>query len=373
LRATSNVPTLWLRARSRRPAVAAHLQRTAGRFGAAGWRIDRSASPPAADGAPLAVFDDPFAAPGPELALALARAGASGDAWLLPRAPGAPDSQDWDVSSGPFTESDYRRRLRRDARRPGRTLPAPAHAWTGFAVHPHPEGTVDWPPEPERCRLIEGLRCFRYDDPADHPRHELDPYLPPGSGLWIEIGCGAGAFAGRHRDGGRRWIGVEPDLEMARRARERLDLVLACGAEEALQALPEGLAGAVLADVVEHLEDPFSVLAALGRRLASGSRVLVAFPNVAWAPVLLALAAGRWDPTLAGVQAGDHRLPTTPASLADLARSAGLEVERLEPLPAPRLPLTLRLRARLVAFAAGAPAAVSRAPQWAAVLRVGPR
>ncbi|MCB1007298.1 MAG: methyltransferase domain-containing protein [Acidobacteria bacterium] len=373
MRSSSKVPTLWLRARSRRPAVAAHLERIVGRFEAAGWRVDRASSARPSDGGLLAVLDDAFAAPTPELASALARAEGSADAWRLPGAPGAPEPQGWDVSTGPFTERDDRRRLRREVERSGRTRPAPPGAWTGFAVLSRPGGAVDWPPDPRRCVLVEGLRCYRYEDPADHPRHELDRYLPPGPGLWVEIGCGGGAFAGRHRDGGRRWIGVEPDLEMAGRARERLDLVLACGAEEALRALPEGLAGAVLADVVEHLEHPFEVLAALAKQLAPEGRAVVAFPNVAWAPVLLSLAGGRWDPTLAGVQARDHRLPTTPDSFADLARDAGFEVERLEPLPAPRLPLALRLRARLVALAAGASAEISRAPQWVAVLRARAR
>lgn len=376
MRSTSNDPILWLRARSRRATVAAHLEHLAGLFRAAGWRVDRGAELPDAGDAPLAVLDDPFAAPRPEIADALARAAAPPDRWRLPQAPGAPGRQSWDVSSGPFTELDYRREIASAAKRPAHVAPAPAEAWTGFALlaggSPRDPATT-WPADPGSTVVVEGVRCFRYDDPADHPRHELDEFLPVRAGLWVEVGCGAGAFASRHRDRGRRWIGVEPDLEMAARARVRLDLVLAGGAETALAALPGGLAGAVLADVVEHLEDPLSVLSALAGRLDPDGRVVVAFPDVSWAPVLLALAAGRWDPTLAGVQARDHRLPTTPESLADLARAAGLEVERLEPLPGPRLPLGLRLRARFVALAAGAPARPSRSPQWVAVLRPGRR
>lgn len=371
--APSTAPLLWQRARSRRPALAAQLARLAGTFRAAGWRVHEGPEAPEAGGTPLAVLDDPWAAPRPESAHALAEAGAPSGRWRLPRAPGAPEAQAWDVSRGPFTERDYRRLALRDARRRLSAAVAPPEgAWCGFAVARAGEGDRllerGWPPRAQDLALVDGVRCFRFQDPADHPRHELDPFLPDGAGLWLEIGCGAGAFAARHRGAGRRWIGVEPDFEMAARAARRLDLVLAADAESALGALPDGLAGAVLADVVEHLDDPLGVLSALARRLAPDGRAVVAFPNVAWAPVLLALAAGRWDPTLAGVQAADHRLPTTPASLAELARAAGFEVERLEPLPSPRLPRSLRWRAVLLAWLAGGRAATIAAPQWVACL-----
>ena len=76
------------------------------------------------------------------------------------------------------------------------------------------------------------------------------------------------------------------------------------------------LAGAVFADVLEHLANPGEILRRLVERLAPDARVLVAIPNAAWIPVLAALAAGRWDPTLAGVQARDHLTVFTPRSLA---------------------------------------------------------
>ncbi len=353
----------------------AHLARVAGTFRAAGWRVETTPDPPEAGGAPLAVLDDPFAEPRPELARAMLDAVAPPGRWRLPRAPGAPGAQSWSVARGPFTAREYRRLIATDILRPGRAIEAPPGAWTGFAVAPAAADAARrisaWPPPADELILLERLRCYRYEDPADHPRQELDPFLPIRPGLWVEIGCGAGAFAARHRTAGRRWIGIEPDLEMANRARGRLDLVIAARAETAVGALPGGLAGAVLADVVEHLEDPFAVLSGLADHLAPDGRLVVAFPNVAWSPVLLALAAGRWDPTLAGVQARDHRMPTTPESFADLARAAGYEVERLEPLPAPRLPVGQRLRSRLVALAAGGSTRWLAAPQW--VARLVPR
>jgi SAM-dependent methyltransferase len=364
-------PVLWLRAAAVRPILRRHLDRLAGRFRAAGWRVVAGGDPDDLHGPVVAVLDDPWSDPRPATAVALAGAPAAAAAWRVPRVAGAGGSQAWSVETGPFTELAEERRCAREAAR-RHVATAASVEWCGFAAAPGDEAlallAAGWPPPPAQRALVSTLACYRYSDPADHERRELDAFLPVVPGVWVEFGCGAGAFAARHRDRGRRWIGVEPDHEMAARARARLDLVLATGAGEALEALGDGLAGAVFADVLEHLSDPGDVLARLRDHLAPGARVLAAIPNAAWMPVLAALAAGRWDPTLAGVQASDHRTVFTPRSFARLAEACGYALERLAPLPAPRLGWRLRAAARLAATLAGGRAAELAAPQWVAVL-----
>jgi SAM-dependent methyltransferase len=363
-------PVLWVRARTRRATLGAHLERIAGRFAAAGWRVERAEPGPAPGG--LAVLDDPWCDPRPETAAALLAASGEDGRWRVPRVAGGAGAQAWDVSAGPFTELEEERRAAREAAQAHAASPAIHPAWTGFAAARGDDASellaAGWPPPGPLCALVPTLACYRYADPADHERRELDPFLPRRPGVWVEFGCGAGAFAGRHRDAARRWIGVEPDPEMALRARRRLDLVLATGAAEALAALGAGLAGAVFADVLEHLANPGEILARLAAHLAPDARVLVAIPNAAWIPVLAALAAGRWDPTLAGVQARDHLTVFTPRSFARLAEESGYAVERLEPLPAPPLSGRWRTAARLAARLSGGRAEDLVAPQWVALL-----
>jgi 2-polyprenyl-3-methyl-5-hydroxy-6-metoxy-1,4-benzoquinol methylase len=362
---------LWLRARGNRPVLAAHLRHVEGAFAAAGWRVERTA-PSLVSGAIVAVLDDPWVEASPALAEMLAAAEGEEASWRLPRSTGAPEPRAWRPRHGPFTIWEYERRtLSTAGPLDARALAAGTPPPFGLAVA-RAEAAIDllergWPPPPDRLALVEEAHLFRYPDPADHDRRELDPFLPADGGLWLDVGCGSGRFGARHRRFDRRWIGIEPEPKAAGEAARRLDLVLPLPVERALEALGRPADGAVLADVLEHLADPAAALLALAGKLRRGARAIASIPNAAWAPVLAALAAGRWDATLAGVQARDHLAVFTPDSFARLALECGFRVERLAPLPA-ALPWRQRLWARVLAASVGGDPAALLAPQWIATL-----
>lgn len=368
---SDDAPVFWLRTHANRQVVRRHLAHLAGLFEADGWRVHTGDDPPDLPAAvPLAVLDDPWAEPFPELARRLADTGPSDHgAWRVPKTNGGPGAQAWTPRSTPHTLRSYRRAAL--GRRPRKLVPPPPDLWTGFAVasvgHAPKLLAAGWPPSPEHVALAPGLACYRYDDPADHERRELDPFIPESARRIVDVGCGHGRFGERLRRPGREVFGIEPDPGMAREAAKRLDRVFPTTAEEALPQLAEPADCVIFADVLEHLEDPAAVLRVTRRHLAPDGRVIVSLPNSAWAPILRDLAAGRWDPTLAGVQARDHLVAFTPPSFADLARECGFRVDRLEPLPAP-LPWTLKLWARIAARTAGGDPRWVMAPQWVAVL-----
>jgi len=364
---------LWLRATSARAVVAAHLRHLRGAFRAAGWRVVVGEEPPATVEGAVAVVADPWVEALPAVAEALAGAAVDGARWRVPRVNGVPPPQGWQVTTGPYTLRDYERVAVTRGR--GRGVPAGPEPWCGLAVAATGDvgALLDdleggWPPAPAAVALVPGGRLFRYDDPAGHDRRELDPFLPQEAATVVDVGCGHGRFGARHRRPGRRVIGIEPDRELAREAARRLDLVLPTPAEEGLAALAPGVDCLVFADVLEHTDDPAAVLERAAAAVAEDGRIVVSLPNTAWAPVLRALAAGRWDPTLAGVQARDHLAPFTPRSFARLAAEHGLEVVDTTPLRPP-LPLRLRLWARLAAVTAGGSHRDLLTAQWIAVLR----
>jgi SAM-dependent methyltransferase len=368
--APPDVPTLWLRAGDRqRQVLRRHLEAIAGRFRGAGWRVVTGPQPPDAPPGPLAVLEDPWSEPFPLLAQSLADApGAVG--WRAPRVNDLPAPQGWSPRRGPYTRRDYEQLTR-----PGRVGHARATGpplWSGFSVAPAGAASAllerGWPPSPRDLHLVPRAFLYRYADPAGHPRHELDPYLCGSEGDLLDVGCGQGLLGERHRPRGVRVVGIEPDLQLARLARERLDLVLATTAEEGLPALRGPFETIVFADVLEHTTDPARVLRLARDLLAPRGRVVATLPNSAFAPVLRALAAGRWDPTLAGVQARDHLAPLTPGSFSELASGAGLAVEKSVPLPSP-LPLGLRCWAWWAARTAGGEPAQLLYSQWIVVLR----
>lgn len=368
-------PVLWLRAASSRPVVRAHLHHIAGSFRADGWWVVSGADPPGPEEVPgaLAVLDDPWIEALPVAARALLAARTSGDGpaplWRVPRVRGASGAQDWSPKRGPHTLHEARRRAVEPR---GLVTVRAADLWPGFAVAPpgaaRPLLADGWPSAPDHLTLVPGVRLYRYDDPADHERREIDPFIPEEAERIVDVGCGHGRLGERLRRPGRYVVGVEPDAEMARRASRRLDRVLATGIEEALPSLSEPVDCFVFADVLEHLPDPARVLRLAAGALSPNGRIVVSIPNSAWAPVLRDLAAGRWEPTLAGVQARDHLVPFTLRGFRALAGECGLEEDCSHGLSAP-LPWRLRLWARLVSLSTGGRLRELLPPQWIVVLR----
>jgi 2-polyprenyl-3-methyl-5-hydroxy-6-metoxy-1,4-benzoquinol methylase len=350
--------------------VAEHLRHVAGRFEAAGWEVvtgDRL-DPPSA--AVLAVMEDPWVEPLPELARALAAAHIEGaPAWRVPLVWGLTGNQGW-RERVPATMLEYERRTVTGWRRATASLePTP---WCGFCVAAPGQAEVllgaGWPPR--AAAIVTTTRLFRYPDPSGHERRELMRFVPDSARRVVDVGCGSGSFGALLRAAGKTVIGIEPDWELAVLARAKLNVVLPVPGEPGLEAVRVPVDCVVLADVLEHTSPPQRLLRAAALALGHDGRgrLVVSFPNAAWAPVVRALAAGRWDTTLAGVQARDHLFYTTPRSFAALAEECGLAVEALEPL-GPGMSFRDRLWGRLAALTAGGTFAETAAPQWAAVLR----
>jgi 2-polyprenyl-3-methyl-5-hydroxy-6-metoxy-1,4-benzoquinol methylase len=364
-------PVLWLRARSRRGVVAEHLRHVAGSFEAAGWTVVTGdhLDPPAA--VALAVMEDAWAEPLPELARALAAAPVAGPpVWRVPLVWGLTGKQGWREKAPPATMLEYERRSVTGRHR--RAASIESNPWCGFAVAAPGQAetllAAGWPPS--AAALVAAARLFRYSDPSAHERRELIPFVPASARRVVDVGCGSGLFGALLRSQGKTVIGIEPDWELARLARARLNLILPLSGEQGLNALRTPVDCVVLADVLEHTSPPQRLLTAAARALgrAEKGRLVLSFPNVAWAPVVRALAAGRWDTTLAGVQARDHLFYTTPRSFAAIAEECGLAVEALEPLGAGGS-FRERLWGWLAALSAGGRLGEAATPQWAAVLR----
>ena len=372
--------TLWVRPGDTRAVVWAHLEHVVGRFRAAGWRVVEGDTPggvlPDPGDGPLAVLSDPWAEPLPEVARWMAEAKGSRSRWRVPRVNQGGGRQLWEPRRGPYTPRDYERLVRRTAKgRWGKGGPRAwrigDHAWSGFAVAPAGASELlaaGWPPPPGHLALVRRALVYRYGDPAAHDRRELDPWIDDGVATLVDVGCGHGHFGERHCREGRRVIGIEPDWPLARQARGRLDLVLPTTAGRGLAALRPGVDRVIFADVLEHTLDPARALRATARVLSPDGLAICSIPNNAWAPMVRALAAGRWDSTLAGTQARDHFVAFTRASFERLASECGLEVVERHPITAP-LDFPTRLWAWLAARTAGGRPDDLMAMQWIVVLR----
>jgi len=162
-------------------------------------------------------------------------------------------------------------------------------------------------------------------------RPELLPFLDVRGRSVLDVGCGAGGLAPMLRDGGAsRIVGVEPDPAHARAASAHCDAVLTAPIEDAIGggALGEERFDLILlADVLEHLVDPWSTLRALvSEHLAPGGDAFVSVPNVAnLAVVKQLLRHGDWRYEESGMFDRTHLRWFGPGTLRGLLRQAGLE------------------------------------------------
>jgi SAM-dependent methyltransferase len=118
----------------------------------------------------------------------------------------------------------------------------------------------------------------------------LSRHLPSGARL-LDVGCGPGLLLDEARRRGLRGVGLELSAASARHAREALGLDVR---EVSLEQLDptERFDAIVLADVLEHLDDPVAAIEECAARLGEGGVLCVVTPDPA-SPAAR-LAGRRW-------------------------------------------------------------------------------
>jgi len=148
----------------------------------------------------------------------------------------------------------------------------------------------------------------------------------------LELGAGAGALgaAFKRRNPKAHWIGVELMREAASLAAHRLDEVIVADAEDEQSSLHwdawQGRMDAiVLGDVLEHLRDPWRMLARLSTCLSPQGVVIACIPNVGHWTVIQGLLQGKFTYTDQGLLDRTHLRFFTPQSMLELFNRSGLK------------------------------------------------
>ena len=95
----------------------------------------------------------------------------------------------------------------------------------------------------------------------------------------LEVGCGAGFFLKAAERAGWQVEGIELSEEASRFAVERLRLPIRRERAEDAPIAPGSFDAAAMFDVIEHLFEPASVLAAIARALTPGGTLAISTPN----------------------------------------------------------------------------------------------
>jgi 2-polyprenyl-3-methyl-5-hydroxy-6-metoxy-1,4-benzoquinol methylase len=187
---------------------------------------------------------------------------------------------------------------------------------------------------PSTLPSISSLEPYTYPDFANP---DLLDRIPLTARTVLDVGCAQGALGEAYlrRNPNARVLGIDADSQAASQARQRLSEV-ACLDVEAVPMpfeVSNGIDCIIYGDVLEHMKDPWRLLASQANHLAPGGTVLVCMPNVEHWRFALRLLNGSFDYEPNGLLDRTHLRWFTPRSMARALQDAGLELADLFPRP----------------------------------------
>ena len=164
-------------------------------------------------------------------------------------------------------------------------------------------------------------------------RLELARQILAGPNRVLDLGCAEGVLGASLKQQGlaREVLGIELFKDAAKVAETRLDRVI-CGDIEALDRDELGLVKEsfdyiLCGDVLEHLRDPWRILAWLASLLKDDGRLIASVPNVRhWSVVLPLLFQGKWEYQAHGIMDRTHLRFFTRKTAIRMFEDCGLRV-----------------------------------------------
>lgn len=125
----------------------------------------------------------------------------------------------------------------------------------------------------------------------------------------LEFGCGSGNFSAllKERLQTESW-GVEIDPKAAAQATKKLDKVIEADAMLAIEEIPENSFDcAIFFDILEHLEDPYTLLTRIKKKMTDHGTIVASVPNVRYYRTMVDLVIhGNWDYKTHGILDESH-------------------------------------------------------------------
>jgi methionine biosynthesis protein MetW len=165
-------------------------------------------------------------------------------------------------------------------------------------------------------------------------KSELVKLLPSANGRFLEIGCGEGATLEYVKALGASYTaGVDISADaIAVASRRGLDVALAADVEkDALPFLEKEFDCVIVADVLEHLVNPWDTLKRLVSYVKDDGHVLLSVPNIRYYRVLRDLVLhGAWTYSDSGILDSTHLRFFTLKEIQKLLEHAGLDMLKLD-------------------------------------------
>ena len=161
-------------------------------------------------------------------------------------------------------------------------------------------------------------------------RREMLQYVPYNCKRVLEVGCGFGYFSTlvKERNRAELW-GVEINKEAADHAALKLDKIIYGNLLENFDKLPIKYFDCIIFnDVIEHFEDPWSVLLQIKENLKDGGFIVASIPNVRFIGNLFELLVHKdWEyKEVGGILDKTHLRFFTMKSIVRLFESVGYTI-----------------------------------------------
>ncbi|ACX51426.1 glycosyl transferase family 2 [Ammonifex degensii KC4] len=160
-------------------------------------------------------------------------------------------------------------------------------------------------------------------------RPEILARIPHWARMVLDVGCGAGMLGKALKERNPEVVvhGVEILPQVAAKAEQVLDKVIVGNIEKlSLEPPPGGFDVIVLADVLEHLTDPWKVVEKLVFLLSRRGLMVVSLPNLRNFTEIKSIFDGSWQYGSEGIFDQDHLRFFTAATARKMLEEAGLKV-----------------------------------------------
>jgi 2-polyprenyl-3-methyl-5-hydroxy-6-metoxy-1,4-benzoquinol methylase len=182
-------------------------------------------------------------------------------------------------------------------------------------------------------RLAVALDTYvhRYAPVYEQLRPDIQECVPVDARRILDVGCAAGLLgAALKQRQGCHVTGIELSTALAETAATRLDQVLVANVE----TLPpttfaQEFDCITCGDVLEHLRDPWAMVAKCAAWLRPEGRLIATTPNIGHWSIVRDLLHGRWDIVPFSLLSWEHLRFFTRAGIEQLFHGCGLTLERL--------------------------------------------
>lgn len=151
----------------------------------------------------------------------------------------------------------------------------------------------------------------------------------------LDVGTATGTLARMCSDKKLHFFGVEPNVEWAEVASPMYKKIFVGSIDDIADEYLIGYDAIVLADILEHLSAPETVLQKLVGLQSPNSIFIISVPNVANLWVRLNLLFGRFEYADRGICDRMHLRFFTRRTLIAMVKNAGLEIQSIRTTPIP--------------------------------------